>query len=236
MVKKREPALPAANISKPNTNSTAEVYKQRLLTCSIPNTTKPFKLQATCENEFKSSSRLYCDASNLDRSKPLVSWPVLHDSSEPVSTVFTEHELKLQQSCKSLKGHTAQNGAMNVTEQVKPRLKHIQDNHQTQDCINNFPITTIPHQRFTGRIGQSLFYLQFFFLLKLPIFRNTYIMHFQALYAIFSRALLTFYGHFFLQIVPHWQFFIFTHSVTLLHGLFRRTFLRIFTGSTNFYR
>ena len=162
MVKKTEPALPAANISKPNTNSTAEVYKQRLLTCSIPNTTKPFKLQATCENEFKSSSRLYCDASNLDRSKPLVSWPVLHDSSKSVSTVFTEHDLKLQQSCKSLKGHISQHGAINVTQQVKPRLKDIQDNPQTKDCSNNFPITTIPDQKFTGRIGQCFFSFNFF--------------------------------------------------------------------------
>ena len=171
--KKREPVLPAANISKPNTNSTAEVYNQRLQRCLIPNTTKPFKQQATCENEFKSSSILYCDASNLDISKPLVSWPVPHDSSDPVSTVFTEHELKLEQSCKSLKGHTSQNGAINVSEQVKPRLKNIQDNHQTEDCSNNFVIPTIPDQRLTRRIGLSFyFFINLYSLVKLPIFIN----------------------------------------------------------------
>ena len=170
---KREPALPAANISKTNTNSTAEVYNQRLQRCLIPNTTKPFKQQATCENDFKSSSILYYDASNLDISKPLVSWPVPHDSSDTPSTVVTEHDHKLEQSCKSFKGHTSQNGAINVSEQVKPRLNNIQDNHQTEDCSNNFSIPTIPDQRLTRRIGLSFyFFLNLYSLVKLPIFIN----------------------------------------------------------------
>ena len=71
--------------------------------------TIPLKYQATCEEELKRSSISYCDASILEQSKYLVSWLVAADSLELSATVFTEHDLKAEQSFISLKGRTPQN-------------------------------------------------------------------------------------------------------------------------------
>ena len=63
-----------------------------------------------------------------------MSWSVAGDSSESAAAVFSEHELKVEQSCLSLKGRTPQNGAIIVSEQVKPHVIDIGDDNQKEDC------------------------------------------------------------------------------------------------------
>ena len=97
-------------MSKPYYNSTAEMFQERLERRLIPTPTIPPKYQATCDEELKSSSISYCNASILEQSKSLVSWSIAADSLDLSAAVFTEHELKEEQIYISLKGHTPQNG------------------------------------------------------------------------------------------------------------------------------